>query len=63
MEAIGVIGIILLVFILFICGGVLGWFLEILWHIFDFLFDGCLSTIGCLVWVFLIFCFLCVVFL
>jgi hypothetical protein len=54
------IGIIILVFIIFVCGGVLGWILEILGYVFEFLWQGFVKSLGCLFWVFIIFCALLV---
>ena len=51
MEA---IGIILLAILLFIILGICGWIFKALGYIFEFLFDGCLNSIGCLFWVFII---------
>ncbi len=52
MEA---IGIIILLIIAFIVLGLLGWGLKILGWVFDFLWEGCSTSIGCLFWVFVIF--------
>ena len=51
MEA---IGIIILAIFAFICIGILGWIFKALGYVFEFLLDGCMEGIGCLVWVFII---------
>jgi len=51
MEA---IGIIILAIFAFICLGILGWIFKALGYVFEFLLDGCMEGIGCLVWVFII---------
>lgn len=50
-----VLGIIILLIIAFIVLGLLGWGLKILGWVFDFLWEGCYTSIGCLFWVFVIF--------
>lgn len=47
-----ILGIILIITLLFIGGGLFGWLLEIVNVIFDLLWKGCGSTMGCLFWVF-----------
>ncbi len=46
-----VIGIILLLIISFIVLGLLGWGLKGIGVIFDFLWEGCTTSFGCLFWV------------
>ena len=46
-----VIGILLVILIVFIGGGLLGWVLKGLGVVFDFLWDGCSTSMGCLFWV------------
>lgn len=48
------IGIIVLIIVGFVVLGIGGWIIEILGYVFDFLFEGCLKSIGCLFWVFII---------
>ena len=47
-----VIGIIILLVIAFIVLGLMGWGLKVLGWVFDFLWEGCSTSIGCLFWVF-----------
>ena len=54
MEILGIIGFILLIVVLFVGGGLLGWVLKGLGVIFEFLGKGCSTTLGCLVWVVII---------
>jgi hypothetical protein len=54
MEILGIIGFILLIVVLFVGGGLLGWVLKGLGVIFGFLEEGCSTTLGCLVWVVII---------
>lgn len=54
------IGIIILVIIGFVVLGIGGWFLEIFGWIFEFLWQGFVKSLGCLFWVFIIFCALLV---
>jgi hypothetical protein len=49
-----VIGIIILLVIAFIVLGLMGWGLKVLGWVFDFLWEGCSNSIGCLFWVFII---------
>ena len=51
MEALGIIGIIVLIVIGFVIFGLLGWGLKGIGVIFDFLWEGCTTSIGCLFWV------------
>ena len=53
-----VIGIILLLIIAFIVFGLLGWGLKGIGVIFDFLWEGCTTSIGCLFWVVIILLFI-----
>jgi hypothetical protein len=53
-----VIGIILLLIIAFIVLGLLGWGLKGIGVIFDFLWEGCTTSIGCLFWVVIILLFI-----
>ena len=49
-----VVGIILLLIIAFVVLGLLGWGLKGIGVIFDFLWEGCTTSIGCLFWVVII---------
>jgi len=49
MEAIGIILLLILAFVFF---GLAGWVLKALGWVFDFLWEGCSTSIGCLFWVF-----------
>ena len=49
-----VTGIILLLIIAFIVLGLLGWGLKGIGVIFDFLWEGCTTSIGCIFWVVII---------
>ncbi|MBO7137471.1 MAG: hypothetical protein J6V92_03280 [Bacteroidaceae bacterium] len=51
MEILAVIGILLVILMVFIGGGLLGWVLKGLGVVFDFLWDGCSTSLGCLFWV------------
>lgn len=57
MEILGIIGIIVLCFFLFVGGGVLGWIFKGLGAIFDFLMQGWWSCLGVIFWIFVIFLF------
>ena len=54
MEVLGINGMIVLGLIAFVGLGLLGWVLKLLGYVLEFLWDGCLTTFGCLFWVFLI---------
>jgi hypothetical protein len=58
MEVLAIIGIIVLVFIIFTAGGILGWLLKGLGAIFEFLLEGWGSCLRVLVWIVLIILFL-----
>ena len=49
-----IIGIILLLIVAFVVFGLLGWMLKVGGYVFDFLKEGCSSSLGCLVWVVII---------
>lgn len=49
-----IIGIIILLIISFVVFGLMGWGLKILGWVFDFLWEGCSTSIGCLFWIFII---------
>ena len=46
-----IFGIILLLIIAFIVLGLLGWGLKAIGVIFDFLWEGCTTSLGCIFWV------------
>ena len=48
-----IVGIIVLLIIAFIVLGLLGWGLKVLELVFEFLWEGCANSIGCLLWVFI----------
>ena len=48
-----IIGILLLIALMFVGGGLLGWLLKCIELIFDFLAEGCGNIMGCLFWVFI----------
>ena len=52
------VGIIILLIIAFIVLGLLGWGLKGIGVIFDFLWEGCTTSIGCLFWVVIILLFI-----
>lgn len=47
------IGIIFLLLVIFVFFGLLGWVLDIIWAIFEFLLEGCFNCLGCLFWLFI----------
>jgi hypothetical protein len=51
----GIIGIIVFGIFGFIFLGVLGWIIKIFGYVFDFLLDGCFQSLGCLIWIVIIF--------
>ena len=53
-----VIGIILLLIIAFVVFGLLGWGLKVIGWVFDFLWEGCTTSFGCLFWVVIILLFI-----
>lgn len=55
-----IIGFIVLGFIIFVGAGIFGWILELLGYVFEFLWEGFTKSLGCLFWVFIIFCILVV---
>lgn len=55
MEILIFIGLLLLLVLLFVCGGLLGWLLKGIELIFNFLAQGCSNTMGCLFWLFVVF--------
>ena len=57
-----IIGIIVLIALLFVGGGLLGWLIKGVEVVFSFLMDGCSNTLGCLLWIFIGICVLVVFF-
>ena len=57
-----IIGIIVLIALLFVGGGLLGWLIKGVEVVFGFLMDGCGHTLGCLLWIFIGICVLVVFF-
>ena len=37
--------------LLFFFGGLFGWVVKVIGMIFSFLWDGCLSSMGCVTWI------------
>lgn len=62
MGILAVIGIILLVVMLFVCGGLLGWLFKVIEIVFDFLLSGWSSCMRVIIWIILIVLLLMIVF-
>ena len=61
MEILAIIGILVLGLIVFVGGGLFGWVITGISTVTQFLFQGCGSSIGCLVFIVIaIFCLLAV---
>ena len=58
MTILTIIGIVVLIILLFVGGGLLGWVIKGLEVVFNFLSEGCSHTLGCLFWIFIGFCVL-----
>ena len=58
MEVLTIIGVIVLIFIIFTGGGILGWLLKGLGAIFEFLLEGWGSCLRVVIWIVLIMLFL-----
>ena len=58
MEILTIIGILVLIFIIFTGGGILGWLLKGIGAVFELLLDGWGSCLRVVVWIILIFLFL-----
>ena len=54
MEALAIIGILLILLAIFTGGGILGWILRGIQGIFSLLAEGWSNIFGCLFWVFII---------
>ena len=63
MTILTVIGVVVLITLLFVGGGLLGWLITGGEVVFNFLSEGCSHTLGCLFWIFIGFCVLIVLFL
>ena len=53
---------IVLLIIGFVIFGIAGWFINIFGYIFEFLFDGCLNSLGCLVIFGIFICLILMIF-
>lgn len=60
MEILAIIGILVLILIVFIGGGILGWIFNGIGSIFGLLLEGWGSCLSVIVWIILIFLFLLV---
>ena len=49
-----IIGIILLLIVAFVVFGLLGWMLKLGDYVFEFLWSGCSSSLGCFVWIIIV---------
>ena len=56
MTILAIIGVVVLIILLFVGGGLLGWVIKGLEVVFNFLLEGCSHTLGCLFWIFIVFC-------
>ena len=56
MTILTIIGVVVLIVLLFVGGGLLGWHIKGLEVILSFLSEGCSHTLGCLFWIFIVFC-------
>ncbi len=63
MNILTIIGVVVLIVLLFVGGGLLGWLIKGLEAVFTFLSEGCSHTLGCLFWIFIGFSVLVVLFL
>lgn len=45
--------------LVFVILGIGGWILKIIGYVIEFLFDGCMNSIGCLVWVIVFIVIIC----
>lgn len=50
-----IIGIIVLIIVLFVVFGLAGWVLKGVGVVFEFLWEGCSTSFGCLFWVVIVF--------
>lgn len=51
MEALSLIGLIVLIVVAFVVFGLLGWVLKLGGFAFEFLGEGCSTSWGCLIWI------------
>ena len=63
MTILTIIGVFVLIVLLFVGGGLLGWLIKGIEVVFSFLLEGCSHTLGCLLWIFIGFCVLVVLIL
>ena len=63
MTILTIIGVFVLIVLLFVGGGLLGWLIKGIEVVFSFLLEGCSHTLGFLLWIFIVFCVLVVLFL
>lgn len=59
MELLALLGLIILIGFIFVGGGLLGHIINLIGCVFNFLWDGCSSSIGCLfvvIFILLLFC-------
>ena len=54
MTILTIIGVVVLIGLLFVGGGLLGWLIKGFEILFSFMSEGCNHTLGCLFWVFVI---------
>lgn len=50
-----IVGVIFIGIIAFVVLGLLGWVLKAFGFVFDFLWEGCTTSFGCLFWVVVVF--------
>ena len=62
-DIISTLGVLILLVVIFVFLGILGWVCELLKYVFEFLWEGLIKGLGCLFWVFIIFCLLIVLLL
>ncbi len=58
MEILAIIGILVLILIIFTCGGILGWLLKGIGAVFDLLLEGWGSCLRVIAWIIIILLFL-----
>ena len=61
-SIISALGVLISLVVIFIFLGIFGWICELLKYVFAFLLEGLFKGLGCLFWIFLIFCLLIVLF-
>ena len=60
MEILSILGIIVLIILLFVGGGILGWIFKGIGSIFELLLEGWGSCLRVILWIIIIFCLLVV---